>query len=279
MALLALLQKKYEHIEVIGEGGFSKVFIAIKKNENKVVALKIVPLHNKIVSKLYKRECKLLKGLSHPNITSYISDNKIKCHGQSYGILVQEKLDMDLLSFLQFKPQLTFRESKIIFHKVCKAVAHCHANSVAHLDLKVENILIRFCEKETVKAVEEVKICDFGYARRWKKNNRTFYTDGRIGTAEYRAPELNFLVLTEKMGWIAMDKADIWSLGVILFTLITGHFPFVFENSFMTSRIDLAVINQFTPDKRCFKLISKILDEDLNNRPSIEEILHDSFFM
>ena len=114
--------------------------------------------------------------------------------------------------------------------KLVRAIAHCHENGVCHWDLKPDNILI---DKNN-----EVKVIDFGLSKHLGKNINTFKS--RVGTPAYMAPEVI-------LGNPYDCKADIWSLGVIMYTLITGTLPFI-EDSLEET------FTSITSGKCCFTL-------------------------
>ena len=285
MSLLCKLQRDYEEMQKIGEGGFAKVLSGKDRKTGEITALKIMPLYHRKLRNLLKREEKLLKSLNHPNIISYKGTKKYSGKEGKFGALLLEKMDVDLLNFIQLKKSLTEMEVKVIFRQICEGVAHCHEHQIAHLDLKVENVLLKFIVKEKRKVIEKIQICDFGYAKKWKKNHKLDREDrfvkikqGKIGTSEYRAPELNAIAASDKPSFIALDKADVWSLGIILFSMITGYFPFGYVDNVKVTSIDLRAVNQFTADKKCYHLVCKLLDEDPLNRPNLDDILEDPFF-
>ena len=273
---IQILSNYFKDIEPIGVGGYAKVYQGVEELSKEILALKLLPLNTRKEKIFYKQEVKVLNYLpAHPNICHLRLSLKISKYGKRYGILVFNKLQMDLLQFIG---KFTIRELlfKRIFYLICKAVKHCHENKIAHLDLKPENILI---DIDPPSRITKVQLCDFGFARKWKADQRTgsplLSKIGKraIGTVEYRAPEIN-----SNNKRISLEKADIWSLGVILFSCLSGYFPYLFQDEIIVSEIDLSSIKEFTKDDRCYRLLKKMLDRDYTRRPTIQQVLKDPWF-
>ena len=153
-------------------------------------------------------------------------------------------------------------EAALVIEKLLRAVAHCHANGICHRDLKPENILI---DKNG-----ELKIIDFGLSKQRNRNLRKFRT--RVGSPSYIAPEV---LTTDEYGF----ECDIWSLGIILYVMLSGYLPFGGNNveEVLTKvkrayyDFNLPVFDKISWD--CKDLISKMLSYYPNNRPSISKAL------
>ena len=273
------LSKKYDYVQQIGEGGFAKVYFAIDKSNQEPVALKIMSIDTKEQKKRFTSEAKILKKLQKLE-DKHISTLKklftLRVDDYNYGVFVLEKMEMDLLSFIMVKEKLSENEFKVIFKQVCEGVAKCHENGIAHLDLKPDNVLLQFNERNGRKVLQKIQVCDFGFAQKWKMQNSKSsimkLKSHRIGTAEYRAPEIHNC---EK---VALDKADVWSLGIMLFSAITGYFPYMYDNGSITSEVDLRLIKQITAGDKCYKLVTKMLEKDYSQRLSIQDVLSDPWF-
>ena len=270
------LTNNYENLQKVGEGGYSNVYLGVSKKTQEIVAIKMLLINTKSRKTAYKREKRILTQLPyHPNVCQLKSTLKITTRLGRFGILVLEKMEMDLLSYLLSKGKLFEYEVKTIFKKVCEGVLHCHRSSIAHLDLKPDNVLVELspCGQKVAK----VKLCDFGFARKWKSPNNSLKrsNDSNCGTAEYRAPEIH----SASGSKVPLDKADVWSLGIMLFSLVTGFFPFLYDNGEIVSKIQLEYVKEFTDGDLCYNLISKMLSEDPNLRPSVENILKDDWII
>merc|ERR1712137_65608 len=156
-----------------------------------------------------------------------------------------------------------------IFHQICQGVAELHENNIAHLDLKPENILL--------DQHDHVKICDMGGSLLWKK---TPNYHALVGSDFYLAPEL----LSHKTGYDA-TKADVWSLGILLYVLLTGTFPFEGDSqeeamsNYFASRLSFNEFDSLYPrDTECRHLLTRLLTRNPSTRPSVSEILNHSWF-
>ena len=272
------LSKFYDNITLIGGGGMSSVYSAVKKTTKESVAIKVMNLNTKERKKHFNNEIKMLQKFnnSNNNVVDLIKAMKMKTKGESFGILVQERMDFDFLSFIHYKKSFSEKQAKKIFYRICKSVYYCHVQGIAHLDLKPDNILLQFVKVNNKKKVI-VKLCDFGFAKQWNvrqpHTSVIKYSGEKIGTTHYLPPEI--LLHFNK---ISYEKTDVWSLGVILFSMITGYFPFNYEDGIMTSRLDLKFIKNFTTGDGCYNLLVKLLEEDFNIRPNLFAILNHSWF-
>jgi len=267
----------YRIIEQLGSGSFGKILGGFNISTNEKVALKVVDKVNAVV---YNREAyfsTLLRGHSNIIHTSKAYTVVNKKNASKYGVLVLERMDEDLMDYLLAKGSLSEKETKIIFQDICKAIAHCHARGVAHLDLKPDNILIRYLDAnrpgQNPDRKIEIKLCDFGFALEWKREQVVDGKHVKFGSENYRAPEAS------GSHWrnFEADKADIWSLGVTLFIMITGFYPFYrVKNSWIAE--DLTVLNKYCKDDLCYNLVSSMLQLTPTARPSINEVLEHPWF-
>jgi len=268
----------YRVVEQLGSGSFGKILGGFNISTNEKVALKVVDKVNAVV---YNREAyfsTLLRG--HANIihTSKAYTVVNKKNASKYGVLVLERMDEDLMDYLLAKGSLTERETRIIFHDICKSISHCHSRGVAHLDLKPDNILIRYLDNSKAPNSNpdrkiEVKLCDFGFALEWKREQVVDGKHVKFGSENYRAPEAS------GSHWrnFEADKADIWSLGVTLFIMITGFYPFYrVKNSWISE--DLTVLNKYCKDELCCDLVTSMLQLTPAARPSINDVLAHAWF-
>lgn len=209
---------EYKIIREIGKGGMGVVYEAVRENENfsQKVALKIIKrgMDTDIILSRFHHERKILATLQHQNIASFIDGGMTKDGLPFYAMEFVEGIDIDEYCT---KNNLSIRERLEIFRKVCSAVQHAHQNFVAHRDLKPNNILIT---KD-----KTVKLLDFGVAKVLsvdESDKKGTVTEYGMMTPAYASPEQ---VRGEKVG----VQSDIYSLGVILFELLTGRKPFNFK--------------------------------------------------
>ncbi|KAI9261712.1 kinase-like domain-containing protein [Sporodiniella umbellata] len=244
----------YEIGETIGQGSFGKVKKGIHKLTGKEVAIKKI---SKQHASMMAREIHHHKQLKHPNVVSLY---EVITTESTIHIVSEYCPNGDLLDALESSGGRCFPERvHRWFSQLIDAVHYCHSKQIVHRDLKLENILL--------DANDNVKICDFGFARHVQKNQRleTF-----CGSLSYSAPEI---ISGEK--YIG-PETDIWSLGVILYTLLAGEFPFDDDSEIVTQRkivqIDYQIPYDFSASLT--HLIQGILQRNPLERLSIEAILH-----
>ena len=240
------------------------------------------------------------------------------------GYMVMERLETDLMDYVLAKGKLSEEEVKYILKKVCVGVQLCHNNNIAHLDLKPENILLSFpragnshsspLSKSSPASLfgsslafssfpNAVKICDFGHSFDFSRCLDDHQIDPKktqvknkfrnIGTTFYRAPEISLCD-----GEIPIASADIWSLGIVLFIMITGFFPHVlvekrnlppndpsypsFQFILEETEENLTILNHSVmrdfATATCFDLLSKMLFIDANERLTIDDVLSHEWF-
>ena len=165
----------------LGEGSSGEVYTAIDttvKPPHEIYVLKMIQLKNTWRQKEFEREVQsLLKCSSCPLIVNMKQYFKF----QQFGVIVLEKLDTDLLDYIQANQPLNISFVKKIFFQVCCAVLFLHKKSIAHLDIKPENIFF-------LPKTETVKLGDFGSSYQWKKDFG--FKLGAVGTSFYCAPEV-----------------------------------------------------------------------------------------
>ena len=173
----------------------------------------------------------------------------------------------DLLSFIVKNNGLGEAHAINLFRQICLGVKQCHDRNIAHLDLKPDNILCDF-------KGDRVFLCDFGNS--YKFNNCYDYVDiGRRGTVVYCAPEV------KKCSKYNPVKADIWSLGILLHTMVAGYFPRG-QTQKDFEKYDNGEINLSFIQQQCstylFGLLNFILQPLPHMRPSIDDILNHPWF-
>jgi eukaryotic-like serine/threonine-protein kinase len=208
----------YKILKEIGHGGMGVVYLAARNDEiRQRVALKLVKrgLDSKEVLRRFKNERQILASLHHPNI-SQLLDGGTTDDGTPFFVMEYVE-GLPLIEYCREK-QLSTNERLDLFKTICSAVQHAHQNLVIHRDLKPANILVTH--------EGEVKLLDFGVAKFLNPElagelNQT-QTQFRVMTPEYASPE-------QIRGAHITTSSDIYSLGVILYELLTGERPFTFE--------------------------------------------------
>ena len=202
----------YTFLEFIERGGMGAVYKAVQKSLNRMVAVKLLPLvhrNKETFAERFKREAHALALLNHPHIIA-VHDFGETADGQMYYVM-EFVSGMDLQQLLK-RDRLEPRQILNIITQVCGALQFAHEQGIVHRDIKPSNIL--------VDERGNVKVADFGLAKIVGPQSTDFTASGAtLGTPDYIAPE-------------ALDhsknidhRADIYSLGVMIYELFTGHVP------------------------------------------------------
>ena len=213
----------YRLVELIGEGGFGVVFMAEQRQPvRRTVALKILKpgMGTRQVVARFEAERQALALMDHPNL-AHVLDGGQTPTGRPYFVMDLVK-GVPITSYCD-EHQLTPRERLTLFIPVCRAIQHAHQKGIIHRDLKPTNVLIAAYDGQPVP-----KVIDFGVAKAMGQplTERTLVTGfgGIVGTLEYMSPE--------QAEFNARDvdtRADIYSLGVLLYELLTGTTPLTKE--------------------------------------------------
>jgi WD40 repeat protein len=211
---------RYKLIERIGQGGMGTVWLAEQTQPvHRKVALKIIKpgMDRRRVIARFEAERRVLAMMDHPNIARVLEAGTMR-GGQPY--FVMELVEGVPITDYCDAHALTLRERLELFIPVCHAVQHAHQKGIIHRDLKPSNVLVTRYDSQAVP-----KVIDFGVAKATgpKLAERTTFTqDGHlVGTLEYMSPE--------QATWSAQDidtRSDIYTLGVLLYELLTGSTPF-----------------------------------------------------
>jgi WD40 repeat protein/serine/threonine protein kinase len=213
----------YEIVRLLGNGGNGVVYLAKRTDDfEKEVAVKIIPAfeNSRRSAENFRRERQILARLEHPNIARILDGGTTP---ENMPYLVMEYIDGLPLNVFCEKNELSVRERLELFQDVCRAVAFAHQNLVVHRDLKPNNILITGDGK--------VKLLDFGIAKLLNPDilssidNKTL--DGSALTPEYASPE-------QINGENITMASDVYSLGVVLYELLTNRRPFDFRGKHLT---------------------------------------------
>ena len=218
----------YKFKEVIGKGSFGIVRTGYRIKEispHKIYAIKSIDktkISQRDIDNLEK-EIDIISSLDHPNIARFYET----FHDERYFHIVTELCRGKELSKLlkQNGGKLNERKCRIIIMKILHAINYCHSHGIVHCDLKPDNIIFESPneeeENEDILNLLDLKLLDFGLSSRIKKNEKLNNT---VGTAYFIAPE------TIKGEYD--EKCDMWSIGVILYYILSGKFPFTGNSNF-----------------------------------------------
>ncbi|XP_018421420.1 PREDICTED: testis-specific serine/threonine-protein kinase 6 [Nanorana parkeri] len=249
----------YNVVRTIGEGTFSKVKLATSQKYHRDVAIKVVDRREapEIYStKLLPRELEILRTVNHPNV---IAAYEFIAVSNGLHFIVMELCFTDLLKVIEDNGRLTEAKAKSLFQQIVCAMSYLHHNQIVHRDLKCENILLTEDHK--------VKITDFNFG---KLLDSTDLSTTYCGSVAYASPEV--------LQGIPYDpkKYDIWSIGVILYMMVIGTFPF--DDSNITALPELQekgveFPKDLTLDKKYENLIKALLEYSPHQRPDIGAVL------
>ncbi|CAN5328607.1 hypothetical protein BH10ACI3_BH10ACI3_20990 [soil metagenome] len=222
----------YSIVNEIGRGGMGTVYLAERKDFDQRVAVKVIKrgMDSDMIVRRFRQERQVLATLSHPNIARLL-DGGTTADGRPF--FVMEYIEGEPLTKYCDAHKLSIDARLEIFRKVCSAVAYAHANLVVHRDLKPSNII--------VDAAGEPKLLDFGISKVLEADRFGLTVDEtatgmHLLTPEYASPEQ---ILGDKI----TTASDVYSLGVLLYELLSGHRPFSLRNR-PTNEVVLIVSEQ-----------------------------------
>ncbi|MGI6606423.1 MAG: Stk1 family PASTA domain-containing Ser/Thr kinase [Peptococcia bacterium] len=209
-----ILDNRYEILEQVGGGGMALVYRARDIYLNRIVAIKILreqlTSDEEFVSR-FRREAQAVASLSHTNIVSIYD---VGHSGQTYYLVMEMVEGRNLKELIKENGPFPIDKAIAIAKQICDALEHAHEHQIIHRDIKPHNIIIT---KDGV-----VKVTDFGIAR--AVSTATVTHSGNImGSVHYFSPE-------QARGEIADERSDIYSLGVVIYEMLTGELPFVGES-------------------------------------------------
>ncbi len=259
-----IFAKRYQVLEELGRGGMGKVYKVFDKEIREKVALKLlnpeIAADERLIER-FRNELKLARQISHRYVCRMFDLNK---EGEAYYISMEYISGEDLKSMIKMMGPMSSGKTIIIAKQVCKGLAEAHRRGIAHLDLKPQNIMI---DKEG-----NVRIMDFGIARSLKGEVKP-EVGVLIGTPEYMSPE-------QIQGKDVDHSSDIYSLGIILYEMLTGEVPFEGDTplSVATKQKSMAPpdprnINAGIPEE-ISRMILRCLEKDRGKRyQDAEEVL------
>lgn len=260
-----VLGQRYEIIEHVGSGGMADVYKAHDRILDRIVAVKI--LHAQLASdeeflRRFQQEAQGAARLSHPNIVSIYDVGEDK---NRHYIIMEYIAGETLKTLIQREGPLSVNLSLRIAREIACALAHAHANHLVHCDIKPHNIL--------VTSDGRVKVADFGIARAITSTTMTY--DGNVvGSVHYFSPE-------QAKGTKITPKSDVYSLGIVLYEMLTGRLPFHGETTVSVALkhlqeepLALRQIDGHIPPI-VEAIVLKALTKDPEERPDSFELIED----
>ena len=202
------LGDRYEILQKIGSGGMAEVFKGKDHKLNRFVAVKVLKdefVEDKNFVRKFKEEAQAAAGLAHPNIVNVydVGDE------QNINYIVMELVEgITLKTYIEKKGRLTVKEATSIAIQMGAGLELAHNNQIVHRDIKPQNIII--------SREGKVKVTDFGIAKSVSSNTNT---SDAMGSVHYTSPE-------QARGGYSDAKSDIYSLGIVMYEMVTGRVPF-----------------------------------------------------
>ncbi|KAK7130995.1 hypothetical protein R3I94_016209 [Phoxinus phoxinus] len=249
----------YRLLKTIGKGNFAKVKLAKHVLTGKEVAVKIIDktqLNSSSLQKLF-REVRIMKVLNHPNIVKLFEVIETE---KTLYLVMEYASGGEVFDYLVAHGRMKEKEARAKFRQIVSAVQYCHQKCIVHRDLKAENLLL--------DADMNIKIADFGFSNEFTLGNKL---DTFCGSPPYAAPEL---FQGKKYDG---PEVDVWSLGVILYTLVSGSLPFDGQNlKELRERVLRGKYRiPFYMSTDCENLLKKFLILNPTKRGSLEQIMKD----
>ncbi|XP_068729199.1 MAP/microtubule affinity-regulating kinase 3-like isoform X1 [Montipora capricornis] len=252
---------KYRLIKTIGKGNFAKVKLAKHVPTGKEVAIKIIDktqLNPSSLQKLF-REVRIMKFLDHPNIVKLY---EVIETDKTLYLVMEYASGGEVFDYLVAHGRMKEKEARSKFRQIVSAVQYCHQKHVIHRDLKAENLLL--------DGDMNIKIADFGFSNEFTPGNKL---DTFCGSPPYAAPEL---FQGKKYDG---PEVDVWSLGVILYTLVSGSLPFDGQNlKELRERVLRGKYRiPFYMSTDCENLLKRFLVLNPTKRSRLEQIMSDKW--
>ncbi len=262
------LDGRYEMRELIGVGGMAYVYKAYDSVDDRTVAVKILRdefLTNEEFTRRFRNESKAIAILNHPNIVKVLDVG----FGQHLQYIVMEYIDgITLKEYLDQRKDIRWKEAVHFTVQILRALQHAHDKGIVHRDIKPQNIMLL--------SDGTIKVTDFGIARLSRSEMRSTMEDEKaIGSVHYISPEQARAEITD-------EKADLYSVGVVLYEMLTGRLPFEADNAVSVAIMQMQseptmphLINEDVPEG-LEQITIKAMQKDADKRyQSAAEMLSD----
>jgi len=265
-----LRRNKIVLLKKIGAGSFASVYSAkweIAEGQFKNIAVKIIRV-DEMVDDRFKngflnREIDIVQKVNHPNIVKVY---QVLTIDQS-TVIVCKLCECDLLQYLQMRGAVSERVGRRLLLELIDAVQYLHDNGIAHRDLKTENL---FLTKDG-----QLQLGDFGFSRHLESDNNLCLT--RCGSDGYIAPE----VLSDSKEPFDAKLSDVWSVGVILFTMLTKSMPFdkqIMKHANSSKKVTVRFHPKILLSGRARELIQQFLTYEPTQRITLEAVKRHPWF-
>lgn len=255
-----ILANRYEILEKIGTGGMGNVFKAHDRKLDRIVAIKVLKLEynedNNFIRK-FKRESLAAASISHPNIVSIYDVGTEKVEDKEVHYIVMEYIDgKTLKDLINDEGRLSEKRALNYCIQIAEALKVAHSKHIVHRDIKSQNIM--------VTRDDRIKVTDFGIAR-VADNTTVTATNAVMGSVHYFSPE-------QARGAKVDNRSDIYSLGIVLFEMLTGRLPFDADNpvsvALMQVQSQMPKPSDFIKsiDPSVDALVLKMTEKDPNDR-------------
>ncbi|XP_067289363.1 hormonally up-regulated neu tumor-associated kinase homolog A-like [Pseudorasbora parva] len=252
----------------LGEGSFAKVREGLHAVTGEKVAVKVIDKRkakkDSYVTKNLRREGQIQQMIRHPNITQLLDILETE---NSYYLVMELCPGGNLMNHIYEKKRLDEREAQKYVRQLVMAVEHLHRAGVVHRDLKIENLLL--------DEQDNIKLIDFGLSNCAGILGYSDPFSTQCGSPAYAAPEL---LSRKKYG----PKVDVWSIGVNMYAMLTGTFPFTVEPFSLKALHQRMVDKDMNPlppsiSSAAVNLLKRLLEPDPEKRPNIHQVMADSW--
>lgn len=262
-----ILGGRYSLVEKVGGGGMAVVYKAIDSILNRTVAIKLLRkefCHDPEFVTNFEREAQSAASLSHPNVVNIFDVGK---DGDDHYIVMEYIDGKTLKEVINERAPLPSAEVIEISKQICDALEHAHQNQIIHRDIKPHNILIN--------KLGNIKVTDFGIARAVTSSTITYQAESVLGSVHYFSPE-------QARGGIATATSDIYSLGVVMYEMLTGKLPFSGESPISIALkhvqdelTEPSIYNQDIPENLENIVLRALAKNPLHRYKSADQMLRD----